>query len=120
MNIFDWLKSKSELKLSDDNSYVVIIEERGWIRDNEWNDVDDDARQLMLADLYVMLYSYPSQITHSLGSQGFSQSESMQNGKRDSFLSLALGIYKELDKSKYDKLNEQGSKIGGLNRIQSW
>lgn len=120
MNIFDWLKSKSELKLSDDTSYETIILERGYSKESEWSSVEFHDRELMRADLYVLLFTFPSQVTRSLGSQGFNQSESYQNSYRDKYLDIALGIYRTYDKNKYKELGNQRSNISGFKMKQGW
>ncbi len=120
MNIVDWLKSKSELTLTNENSYETIVIERGASIDDDWEDVEFIPKELMRADLYIMLFTFPSQVTRSLNSQGFNQSESWQNGKRERFLDLALGIYKRFDPDKYEEFSSQQSVVGSFKTKHKW
>ncbi len=114
MTILAWLKSKSSISLSDD-TYIAIIQERGEAdgieEDEEFLDVSVQLRELMMADMYMMLYSYPTQMTRSITDSGFAQSESAQVGTVDRYLDMALAIYKKYGDEKYDELTELNSTI---------
>ncbi len=117
MTILEWLKSKSAISLND-NTYIAIIQERGEAdgieETEEFLDVSTQLRELMMADMYMILYAYPTQMTRSITDSGFAQSESAQVGTLDRYLDIALGIYKKYGDEKYDELTELNSTIGGF------
>lgn len=100
-SVLSWLSTFGEKYSISKQVYERIISDRGAEPTDSKNIINIISLDLMKADLYMEMFTHPSQYTRSMTDIGFSQSESGQNAYKDNFYKMAMDIYKKYGDDKF-------------------
>lgn len=104
MTILEYIRSKSPVKITDDNVRVILLD-RG-LSSQETSDassLDAKTRDLLYADA-LMIIAYAPRTSASISQEhgGFAQRTGSETlGSQDRYAQMAMGIYKKYDDDRY-------------------